>query len=61
MCDVTRDNFEQVFPEVEALIKQSSFVAFDCEFTALYSGGPKYANRYKRVYCIVNPNGLLSI
>ena len=35
MCDVTLHNFEELCPKIIAEIKDSKFVAFDCEFTAL--------------------------
>jgi len=35
MCEVTKDNFEQVLPEVLGHIDNANFLAFDCEFTAL--------------------------
>ena len=35
MCDVTRDNFETLLPDICQLIDRSAFLSFDCEFTAL--------------------------
>ena len=35
MCEVTRDNFESLLPEMCQNIEECSFLAFDCEFTAL--------------------------
>ena len=35
MCEVTVDNFEELFPAIEEEISSASFVAFDCEFTSL--------------------------
>ena len=35
MCEVTRNNFQSLLPEICSHIDQSSFLAFDCEFTAL--------------------------
>ena len=35
MCDVTRDNFETLLPDIERHILNSSFIAFDAEFTGL--------------------------
>lgn len=43
MCDVTKSNFEELFPRIESAIQASSFVAFDGEFTCLTasnSGNP---------------------
>ena len=37
MCDVTKENFEEKLPEILASIDRSNFVAFDAEFTGLYS------------------------
>ena len=35
MCEVTVDNFEELFPAIKEEISSASFVAFDCEFTSL--------------------------
>ena len=35
MCQVTTENFDQLLPKICQLIDKSSFLAFDCEFTAL--------------------------
>ena len=35
MCQVTNDNYEQLYPEICSHIDSCSFLAFDCEFTAL--------------------------
>ena len=35
MCEVTRDNFESLLPDICQLIDTSAFLSFDCEFTAL--------------------------
>ena len=35
MCEVTKDNFQQLLPEVFGHIDRAAFVAFDCEFTSL--------------------------
>ena len=35
MCQVTNDNFETLYPEICSHIDNCSFLAFDCEFTAL--------------------------
>lgn len=36
MCEVTADNFEELFPVIKDEISSASFVAFDCEFTSLH-------------------------
>ena len=36
MCEVTLENFEQLLPSIRDHISTASFVAFDCEFTALH-------------------------
>lgn len=35
--DVTRENFLQLFPQIQADIKNANFVSFDCEFSGLGS------------------------
>ncbi|XP_057295742.1 poly(A)-specific ribonuclease PNLDC1-like [Hydractinia symbiolongicarpus] len=35
MCDVTKQNFEQLFPAIKEAIQNASFVAIDSEFTGL--------------------------
>ena len=35
MCDVTKDNFDSILPELFGHIDKCAFIAFDCEFTAL--------------------------
>ena len=35
MCEVTRDNFESLLPDICQLIDRAAFISFDCEFTAL--------------------------
>lgn len=35
MCEVTKDNFEHILPEVLGFIDRAAFLAIDCEFTAL--------------------------
>ena len=35
MCDVTRHNFEEVFPKIQKSIKNCNFIALDTEFSAL--------------------------
>ena len=49
MCDVTRQNFEAKFDEIANRIRESAFVAIDCEFTALNvaEGGGTLANSDK--------------
>lgn len=40
MCDVTRSNFSQLLPEILDNISRASWIAFDCEYTALRPGEP---------------------
>ena len=35
MCQVTKNNFEMLYPDICQHIDKCSFVSFDCEFTAL--------------------------
>ena len=35
MCEVTRDNFESLLPDICQWIDRAAFISFDCEFTAL--------------------------
>ena len=35
MCDVTRHNFEEVFPKIQKSIRNCNFIALDTEFSAL--------------------------
>ncbi|KAJ8043697.1 Pre-piRNA 3'-exonuclease trimmer [Holothuria leucospilota] len=39
MCDVTKDNFTQVYPEIEQSLRHASFIALDLEFTGLTAEG----------------------
>ena len=38
MCDITRSNFQQRLPEILNYIERASWLAFDCEYTALRPG-----------------------
>ena len=37
MCEVTNQNFDKLYPEICGYVDSSSFLAVDCEFTALRS------------------------
>jgi poly(A)-specific ribonuclease len=41
MCDVTQSNFSQLLPEILDHIGRASWLAFDCEYTALRPGEPE--------------------
>jgi hypothetical protein len=43
--NVTRENFEQVLPEIEKRIKKCNFICFDAEYTGLYTEDIKDGNR----------------
>eukprot|EP00798_Chlamydomonas_sp_ICE-L_P007191 gene7191-299_t len=53
--DITRDNFEEVFPMVESALKDCSFYAIDCEMTGLFLNDNKeeflddYQDRYSKM------------
>ncbi|KXJ27519.1 Poly(A)-specific ribonuclease PARN-like domain-containing protein 1 [Exaiptasia diaphana] len=56
MCEILRSNFEECFHEIEDVIKKSSFVAIDAEFTGLslndssvYSLFDNASTRYKKL------------
>ncbi|XP_071944253.1 poly(A)-specific ribonuclease PNLDC1-like [Antedon mediterranea] len=36
MCEVLKSNFDEIYPEIEDAIKESSFIAIDLEFTGLH-------------------------
>ena len=44
MCQVTRSNFEQLFPEIRAAIDRSLFLAIDTEFSTLETFFPQTEN-----------------
>jgi poly(A)-specific ribonuclease len=41
MCDVTQSNFHQLLPTILDHINRASWLAFDCEYTALRHGEPE--------------------
>ena len=46
MCEVTIENFSLLLPDIMKHISAASFVAFDCEFTALHPDRrPEMRNR----------------
>ena len=46
MCEVTSENFSWLLPDILKHISSASFVAFDCEFTALHPDRrPEMRNR----------------
>ena len=70
MCEVTRDNFETLLPEIYLLIDRAAFISFDCEFTALNPDAESWrslfddiSRRYAKlsrpaVHSIINQLGL---
>jgi hypothetical protein len=44
MVEITRNNFEEKYPEVEDRLRSAVFVALDGEFTGL-SSGPDFKPR----------------
>lgn len=46
MCEVTRSNFEELFPQIKKDFENSSFLSVDCEFSTILSGNGKHQNRY---------------
>ncbi|KAF8768045.1 Poly(A)-specific ribonuclease PNLDC1 like protein [Argiope bruennichi] len=58
MVEVTRSNFNEIFPSVEQSIKNASFIAIDTEFTGLHLGPSNDNNlfdnlreRYTKLLC----------
>jgi hypothetical protein len=44
MDEITRNNFEEKYPEIEGRLRSAVFVAVDTEFTGLLSG-PEFKRR----------------
>jgi hypothetical protein len=44
MVEITRNNFEEKYPEVEDRLRSAVFFALDAEFTGLFSG-PEFKPR----------------
>eukprot|EP00794_Sanderia_malayensis_P013964 gene13964-15421_t len=68
MCEVTRSNFEDIFPEIEEAIRSSAFIAFDGEFTCLSSsssGSPNLIDtaevRYNKLKKTVQKSSLCQV
>jgi len=59
MCEVTRENFDDLLPEILSQIDDANFMAIDCEFTALqpdeYSNNSLFDSLEKRYQKIAHP------